>query len=229
MLQARKIWCGPVWIIAAAMCCGCASVDRSKSPAEGARAALDQAGSGRAALPRHNLREWRLEIDTGGFVQLILSSSGYYMLRHGYFYADRTVGSDKTLMLSEVNIGKYVLRGSQVMMASPAKSTCSPRLGAGSFVVMETAGQSLVMDEVATRDFVFDEFKGRKTIPFLKQSRGTLDRSSALPLDQTDADGRFEARLGCVQMRENGQVAFTPPGEQSNSGAAPAAPTGVAH
>lgn len=221
----RNFWRKSVWVALALMCGACASVNRGKSPSEGTRAALDQAAAGRAALPRHSLREWRLEVDTGGFVQLILSSSGYYMLRHGYFYVDQAVGSDKTLMLSEVNIGKYVLRGSQVLMASPAKSTCVSRVGINSFVVMDAAGQALVMDEFATRNFVFDEFKGRKPIPFLKQNMGSLDGSSTLPVDERDPDGRFEAKLGCVQMMENGQIAFIPAGDPSNVVPAP----GVAH
>ncbi len=221
----RQFWRNSLWVTVALMCGACASVNRGKSPAEGARAALDQAASGRAALARHSLREWRLEVDTGGFVQLILSSSGYYMLRHGYFYVDRTVGSDKTLMLSEVNIGRYSLRGSQVMMASPVKSTCRPRVGLHSFIAMEAAGQSLVMDEFATRNFVFEEFKGRKPIPFLRQNMGSLDGASALPVDERDPDGRFEAKSGCVEMSENGQIAFIPPGDQTTSGPGP----GVAH
>lgn len=204
---------------------GCASVERRRSPSEGARAVLNMAASGRAAAPRHNLREWRLEIDTGGFFQLILSSSGYYMMRHGYFFADPSVGSGKTLMLSEVNIGTYSLRGPNLIMDGPAKSTCRQRIRLSSAIVMEASGQSLLMDESATRDFVLDEFSGRKQLPFHKQTLGSLDGSSFLPADEADDGGRFEARLGCVQVKPDGQVAFTPPEKQE--AIIPA--TGVAH
>lgn len=192
---------------------GCASLAHQKSGLDGTNSVLNQTGTGRAAAPRHTLREWRLEAkETGGFVQLILSSSGHYMMRHGYLYVDQTVGSGKTLMLSEVNIGKYGIRGSLVSMASPLKSTCqmrSPDLN--STVNLESVGHNLVMDEWATRNFIFERFNGRTELPFLKQGLGSLDGNSPLPGDLQDADGKFEAKLGCVKMQANGQIGFVPP------------------
>ena len=209
---------------------GCASVGPAKSALAGANSVLNHAGSGRAAAPRHALREWRLELDTGGFVQLILSSSGHYMMRHGYFYGDSTAGSRTTFMVSEVNIGKYGLHGSQVFIGAPLKSTCRPRLGLDSHLIMESGvAQSLQMDEFATRNYIFEATKAEMELPFLKQSLGWLDEKSPLPTEGRDSDGNLETKLGCIQMQATGQIGFAAPEAGSND-AIPKIPSlGVAH
>lgn len=209
---------------------GCASVGRVKSSLADANSVLNQAGSGRAAAPRHTLREWRLELDTGGFVQLILSSSGHYMMRHGYLYVDQSIGSGKPLMVSEVNIGKYGIHGSGVSIGVPLKSTCLPRLGLDSHLTMESgAGQSLLMDEFATRNFIFEAVKNQTELPFLKQSLGSLDEKSSLPTERQNPDGNLETKLGCIQMQASGQIGFVLQ-EVDQDEATPRIPSeGVAH
>lgn len=208
----------------------CASVGRSKSALAGANSVLNQSGSGRAASPRHTLREWRLELDTGGFVQLILSSSGHYLMRYGYSQADQTIGSDKTLMVSEVNIGKYGIHGSKVSVGVPLKSTCLPRIGQDSHLILESGlAQSLLMDEFATRNFIFEAIKEEMELPFLKQSLGSLDEKSALPTEEGDPDGNLETKLGCVQMQANGQIGFALPEAVLDEGAPQSPSLGVAH
>lgn len=192
---------------------GCASVERGKASQAAVGAALNQA-SGPGAAPKHQLREWRLELDTGGFVQLVLSSSGAYLLRHGYFYFDKNMPGGKTLLLSEANIGKYALRGSNLSLAAPLKSSCQMRIGAKDAITMNGTDENLLMDEFSTRNFVFDEFKGRRILPWHKKFMGTLDMQSGLPTDEEDADGRFVAKMGCVQMQSGGIVAFVSPEEQ---------------
>ena len=195
----------------------CASTGRGKSGSIGANAVLNESGTGRAAAPRHTLREWRLEVDTGGFVQLILSSSGFYMMRHGYYFVQQDVGTDMTLMLSEVNIGSYDIRGALVSMRRPSQTTCKQRLAGNATLVAESVGQNFLLDEFASRNFVFEEFKGRKELPFLKQSLGSLDGKSPLPRDGQDADGKFATKLGCVQRQANGQISFIAPDDNTDS------------
>lgn len=209
---------------------GCASVGRAKSALADTNSVLNQAGSGRAAAPRHTLREWRLEMEAGGFVQLILSSSGHYMMRHGYFYVDQTVGSSKALMLSEVNIGKFGIRGSQVSFGVPLKSTCPPRLGMDSHLIMESGpGQSLLMDEFSTRNFIFEAIKGQMELPFLKQSLGSLDQNSQLPTEEHGSEGNLETKLGCIQMQASGQIGFVSQEETLDEPTARIPTAGVAH
>lgn len=184
----------------------CASVNRRKSASEVASAQLRQDGAGLA--PTHQLREWRLEVDTGGFVQLILSSSGVYMMRHGYYFTDKQSGSPVTVMLSEANIGTYNLQGQKLYLQGPFKSSCKDRIGIRSSIQMEVTGKNVLMDEFSTRNFVFDDFKGRKEMPFHQQFMGTLDRSSQVPDGGRDDDGRFESKLGCVQMGPDGRIGF---------------------
>jgi hypothetical protein len=209
---------------------GCASVDRGKVSQQSVDSALNQA-SGRNAAPKHQLREWRLELDTGGFVQLILSSSGTYLLRHGYFFLDKNISGGKTLLLSEANLGKYVVRGTNLSLSAPIKSSCQMRLGATAVITMDGNGENLVMDEFSSRNFVFDEFKGRRVLPWLKKFMGSLDADSGLPADDEDSDGKFAAKMGCVQMREGGNISFISPEEQKKmmDDKNPAAESGVAH
>jgi len=152
------------------------------------------------------------------------------MMRHGYFYVDQTVGSGKALMVSEVNIGKYGSQGSRVSMGVPLKSTCPPRIGLDSHLIMESGpGQSLLMDEFATRNFIFEAIKVQMELPFLKQSMGSLDEKSSLPLEAQDPDGNLETKLGCIQRQASGQIGFVLPDAGSDDATPQSPSTGVAH
>ncbi|MEY4631873.1 MAG: hypothetical protein RIQ81_1993 [Pseudomonadota bacterium] len=189
-----------------AMQASCASVGRRKSAAEAASAQLRQGGAGLA--PTHQLREWRLEVNSGGFVQLILSSSGVYMMRHGYYFSDKQSGSPVTVMLSESNLGAYSLQGQKLFLHGPFKSSCNERTGRRSPLEMEVTGTNVMMDEFSAKNFLLDESDGRKEMPFHQQFMGTLDRSSIVPAGGRDADGGFESRMGCVQMGPDGRIGF---------------------
>lgn len=218
-------------ILLGAFATGCASVDRGKSARESIGASLNQA-SGRNAAPRHQLREWRLESEMGGFVQLVLSSSGTYLLRHGYHYLDKSAPAPKTLLLSEASLGRYAVQGSQLALAAPMKSTCPMRIESQTIVTLDGAGEDLLMDEFASRNFVPDEFKGRLVLPWLKKFMGSLDEASVMPTDVEGAEGNFAAKMGCVEMRDGGSVAFVAPEEQKSPIEQPASPAesgGVAH
>ncbi len=171
-------------------------------------AQLKQEGHG--LTPRHNLREWRLELDSGGFVQLILSSSGFYMLRHGYHYPDESGSDPVTLMLSESNIGRFAFHGTKLLLSTPIKSSCRQRLGGSTELEMEVAVNTVRLDDYASRNFVVGEYVARRELPFFQQMMGSLDGSSPIPVTERDPDGSFESRVGCIQNQASGAISFIP-------------------